>query len=138
MKRVIYIITMIYYLVGIVDWIMIYNSYFMFLPIEFDIGYGLFSVNVLQAVGDNVIIAEACIIYILLIVFTSVAHFLNKKFNVISLIVLIVLLALNLFSLIISYITLTGLIAVLINVVLIIFTIYISKTAKMPVTSQGE
>ena len=138
MKRVIYIITMIYYLVGIVDWIMIYNSYFMFVPIEFDIGYGLFSVNVLQAVGDNVIIAEACIIYILLIVFTSLAHFLNKKINVISLIVLVILLALNLFSLIISYITLTGLITVLINAVLIIFTIYISKTAKMPVTSQGE
>ena len=129
---------MIYYLVGIVDWIMIYNSYFMFVPIEFDIGYGLFSVNVLQAVGDNVIIAEACIIYILLIVFTSLAHFLNKKINVISLIVLVILLALNLFSLIISYITLTGLITVLINAVLIIFTIYISKTAKMPVTSQGE
>ena len=138
MKRVIYIITMIYYLVGIVDWIMIYNSHFMFVPIEFDIGYGLFSVNVLQAVGDNVIIAEACIIYILLIVFTSLAHFLNKKINVISLIVLVILLALNLFSLIISYITLTGLITVLINAVLIIFTIYISKTAKMPVTSQGE
>ncbi len=138
MKRAIYIIMMIYYLVGIVDWVMIYNSYFMFLPIEFDIGYGLFSVSVLQAVGDNMIIAEACTVYILLIIFTSLAHFLNKKFNVISLIVLVILLGLNLFSLIISYITLTGIVTVLINAVLIIFTIYISKTAKIPMVSQGE
>lgn len=138
MKRVVYIIMMIYYLVGIVDWIMIYNSYFMFLPIEADIGYGLFSVRVLQAVGDNEVIAEACIVYFLLVLFTSLAHLLNKKFNIVSLVVLVTLLGLNLFSYIMSYMTTSGILTILINIALIIFTIFIAKKENTPSELKGE
>lgn len=126
MKRLIYIIMMIYYLAVWID------GFFGVLPVEIQLGYGIFVLKAIAEIGINFNV-EWSLFYLPLIIFTTLSHFRKKYFYCIPIIILAFSLIFNLLSIIMAY----G-IPLLINFALIFLTIYVAKKENTPSEPKGE
>lgn len=127
MKGVLYIITMIYYAFA---WM---GIFFDILPIEANICGGVVGLFAVADTPENVEISNLIHIigwstyFITLIAFTTLSHFWKKDFKGVPIVILSISLFFNMFLLIHSMF-----IAILINIALIVITVYIGKTEKTP------
>lgn len=127
MKRVLYIITMIYYAFA---WL---GIFFDILPFEANICAGVVGLLAVGESPENVELSNLIhtigwsVYFLMLIIFTTLSHFWKKDFKGISISILSISLFFNMFLLIHGMF-----IAILINMVLIAVTVYIGKTEKTP------
>lgn len=126
MKRVLYIITMIYYAFAWLD------VFYSILPIEADVRSGVGTLLAIVNTSENFeldnfnYIIGWSIYFIVLIVFTTLSHFWKKDFKCIPILILSISLFFNMFLLI------HGMFILILNIALIAVTVYIGKTEKTP------
>lgn len=127
MKRLLYIITMIYYAFA---WI---GIFFDILPFEANICAGVVGLLAIGESPENIELSNLihtigwCGYFLLLIVFTTLSHFWKKGLKSVSIAILSISLFFNMLLLIHSMF-----IPILINIVLIGITANIGKTEKTP------
>lgn len=127
MKRVLYIITMIYYAFA---WV---GIFFDVLPFEANICAGVVGLLAIGESPENVELSNLIhtigwsVYFLMLIIFTTLSYFWKKDFKCIPVAILSISLFFNMFLLIHGMF-----IPILINIVLIAITVYIGKTEKTP------
>lgn len=115
------------------------GMFYTFLPTEANIAMGIVGLLAVGESPENVELSNMIytigwsILFAILILFTTLAHFRKKIFNSIPIVILSILLFFNMLLLIHGIFM-----SILINIALILMTVYIGKTEKTPEEIQKE